>query len=53
MPCKVNQSNTGGLECEITNDLHGTYITVTEDFNEWLSRHFDRTYDEMMLVLTE
>ena len=26
---------------------------VTEDDNEWLSRHFDKTYDEMMLILTE
>ena len=26
---------------------------VTEGFNEWLSRHFDKTYDEMMLILTE
>ena len=26
---------------------------VTEGFNEWLSRHFDKTYDEMMLILKE
>ena len=26
---------------------------VTVDSNEWLSRHFDKTYDEMMLILTE
>lgn len=26
---------------------------VTEDSSDWLSRHFDRTYDEMILILTE
>jgi hypothetical protein len=26
---------------------------VTVEDNEWLSRHFDKTYDEMMLILTE
>lgn len=25
---------------------------VAEDSNEWLSRHFDKTYDEMMLMIT-
>jgi|LSQX01.1.fsa_nt_gb hypothetical protein len=26
---------------------------VIQENNEWLSRHFDKTYDEMMLILTE
>jgi hypothetical protein len=26
---------------------------VTDGYNEWLSRHFDRTYDEMMLIIKE
>jgi hypothetical protein len=26
---------------------------VTDGYNEWLSRHFDKTYAEMMLMITE
>ena len=26
---------------------------VDDGYNEFLSRHFDRTYDEIMLILTE
>lgn len=53
---KNNQSNnksTQGLKLRNNKQYAWDIYKVAEDSNEWLSRHFDKTYDEMMLILTE